>query len=430
MCSNHVEEGTELNVCVDGLSLQDKRGTILKANKDGVIDLSGALKVVCGFGSQASLTISHHKKKIFSKIFQIAIRELKAIDVPESCPAGFVLENIMFEVSDSDGIVDESIDGPLHTLIITLRTTYHYWKAHNMHLNMEGLRTTLELHVYGLDFVLSNMDDGPESYLSCPISSIPDSNLLLHSQLAPEHSHKMAECIKDVIEETTDEIGDTHSKLNSERNLIEALYSRKKSLEDEIAILKDEVGPVVRSFITAKELTREKLIENIGTAASTLCSVSNGECLIDDVVGIVALLGTVTDNRISRMLAVYLGMDDMLAVVCKTQSAANKIEKYGMDGSVDFDSGIYHEAAALGVPIKKRFVVICLDVIKPYKGGLLWNSIQKELAFTCPFPHLNKKPDGFCGFAVNMINLSDEDLNITTGRGYGLRERCCKPCHI
>lgn len=39
--------------------------------------------------------------------------------VPESCLAGSVLENIVFEVSDNDGLVDESIDGPLHTLKIT-----------------------------------------------------------------------------------------------------------------------------------------------------------------------------------------------------------------------------------------------------------------------------------------------------------------------
>ena len=39
--------------------------------------------------------------------------------VPESCPAGSFLENVTFEVSDSDGLIDESIDGPLHTLNIT-----------------------------------------------------------------------------------------------------------------------------------------------------------------------------------------------------------------------------------------------------------------------------------------------------------------------
>lgn len=49
------------------------------------------------------------------------------------------------------------------------------------------------------------------------------------------------------------------------------------------------------------------------------------------------------------------------------------------------------------------------------------NSPQKELNLTWPFPHV-KRPKGFKGFAVNMINLSDENLNITTKGGHGLRE--------
>ena len=64
------------------------------------------------------------------------------------------------------------------------------------------------------------------------------------------------------------------------------------------------------------------------------------------------------------MLAVYLGKDDMLSVVCKTMDAANCIEKYNTDGDVDVGFGIYHEAAALGVPIKSRFSTICLDDIE------------------------------------------------------------------
>jgi hypothetical protein len=67
---------------------------------------------------------------------------------------------------------------------------------------------------------------------------------------------------------------------------------------------------------------------------------------------------------IYRMLAMYLGKDDMLSVVCKTREAANYIEKYNTDGGVDVGFGIHREAAALGVPIKRGFVVICLDDIE------------------------------------------------------------------
>ena len=50
---------------------------------------------------------------------------------------------------------------------------------------------------------------------------------------------------------------------------------------------------------------------------------------------------------------------------------------------------------------------------RPYKGGVLLNSPQKELNLAWPSPH-GSKPKGFRGFAANMINLSDDNLNITT----------------
>lgn len=173
---------------------------------------------------------------------------------------------------------------------------------------------------------------------------------------------------------------------------------------------------MVGSFIDAKELVRDKIREKIGTAAFVICSSGD---FMDGVVGIVALLGTVPDGKIGRMLAMYLGKDDMLSVVCKTQEAANYIEKYNADGGVDVGFGIHREAAALGVPIKRGFGVICLDDIESYKGGVLLNSPQKVLNLAWPSPH---GPKGFRGFAVNMINLSDDNLNITTSRGHGLRE--------
>jgi hypothetical protein len=58
---------------------------------------------------------------------------------------------------------------------------------------------------------------------------------------------------------------------------------------------------------------------------------------------------------------------------------------------------------------------------RPYKGGLIRNSPQKELNLERRLRHV-KKPKGFKGFAVNMVNLSDENLNITTKSGHGLRE--------
>ncbi|KAG0532832.1 hypothetical protein BDA96_04G141000 [Sorghum bicolor] len=443
--SNHVEEETKLNVHVDGMCFLDKQFSVQKVNSTGFIDLCGKLRVVGGFGSEACITIFHNDKEIFTKIFQIATRELKAVNVPESCRAGSFLENITFEVYDSDGLIDESIDGPLHTLNITSNElalvegaqyaikhgrcvlsrvqlpheqgtvtimAYHTYYPDDLHIE-------IQLQVQSFDLALTTLEDGSEPILSCPISFIECSNLSLPSQLPPGQPSHLITYVKDVVKKTKNKVGDTLSKIKSTEETLKSLCSRKGSLEKQIDTIKDEIRLMVGSFIDAKELVRDKIRENIGTAACVVCS--SGDFFVDDVVGIVALLGTVPDGKISRMLAVYLGKDDMLSVVCKTQEAANYIEKYNTDGGVDVDFGIHREASALGVPIKRRFAIICLEDIEPYKGGVLLNSPQKELNLAWPSPHASK-PKGFRGFAVNMINLSDDNLDITTSRGHGLRE--------
>jgi hypothetical protein len=79
--------------------------SVCQVNSEGFVDLRGLLRVINGFGSQgqlrslvpifmlhfhskdcvhvcaACLTIFHHEKEIFARIFQIAIRNLKAVKV-------------------------------------------------------------------------------------------------------------------------------------------------------------------------------------------------------------------------------------------------------------------------------------------------------------------------------------------------------------
>ncbi|KAJ1279147.1 hypothetical protein BS78_04G132700 [Paspalum vaginatum] len=441
---NHVEEGTKLNVHVDGMCFLDNKSSVQKVNGEGFIDLCGALRVLGAFGSEASITISHHGKKIFTKIFQIAIRELKAVNVPESCSAGSFLENIIFEVSDCDGRIDESIHGPLHTLNITSNelplvegaqyaikngrcVLSRVQLPHEQgtvticasHTRYPDLQMLIQLQVESIDLELMSLEDGSEPIFSYPISSVESSNLLLPSQLPLGQPSHLVTYVKDAVKKTKNKVGDTYSKIVSAHKTLESIYSRESLLEEEVNTLKDEIWSMVGAYISAKELTHHKITEKIGTAAYVVCS--NRECFMDNVVGVVALLGTVPDRKISRMLAVYLGKDDMLSVVCKTLDAAMYIEKYNTDGDVDVGYGIHYEAAALGVQIKNRFSIICLDAIEPYNGGFLQNSPQKELDLAWSYPHV-KKLKGFKGFAVNMINISDENLKVTTNSGHGLRE--------
>ncbi|KAI3867815.1 hypothetical protein MKX03_021009, partial [Papaver bracteatum] len=76
---------------------------------------------------------------------------------------------------------------------------------------------------------------------------------------------------------------------------------------------------------------------------------------------IVALLGSVSTESLSRMLANYLGEELMLAVVCKSYAAARRLEKYGKGGEVDHSDGLHVVAAQLGRLINCEFLVICLE---------------------------------------------------------------------
>uniref|UniRef100_A0ACD5Y7W9 Uncharacterized protein n=1 Tax=Avena sativa TaxID=4498 RepID=A0ACD5Y7W9_AVESA len=420
-CGNHVEEGTELVFRFVGLSLVDKHGPVRKVNSEGFVDLRGLLRVTNGFGSQACLRIFHHGKEIFARTFQIATRNLKAVKVPQSCRTGTLLENIIFEVSDSNGMIDESIHGPLHTLSISSNELklvegpqYAFERGRCIvshlpvpreqgtftflayHTHFSDLKTIIQIPVYTLDLVPVKGENESEPICSYPSSSISSQNLLPPSQLGSSQSNNLAASI---MEKFSDEIGEIDSEICSQESMIKAIDSRKKTLENNIFNLQDEISHTAGSAIVAKELTRHKIEENVGTAAAVLCNISSSTCyqsgqrFRDGVVGIVALLGTVADRKLSRMLSVYLGEDNMLAVVCKTLDAACHFEKYDTDGSVDVHFGIHQEAANLGVPIRKRFPIICLDSIRPYDGGLHLNTKQKTL---CLFQIL-RRPRDFLG---------------------------------
>lgn len=80
------------------------------------------------------------------------------------------------------------------------------------------------------------------------------------------------------------------------------LSSPLVALYNLIFMYADEIG----HRVGAKEITRHKIEENVGTAAAVLCNLSNrkayepGRSFKDEVVGIVALLGTVANRDLSR----------------------------------------------------------------------------------------------------------------------------------
>ncbi|CAN4085711.1 unnamed protein product [Withania somnifera] len=140
-----------------------------------------------------------------------------------------------------------------------------------------------------------------------------------------------------------------------------------------------------------------------------------------DILGVVALLGEVRTHKLSSMLSTYLGEDQMLAVVCKSRAVARALENYQLDGNMNCASALDILAAKLRISIKGRYLVICLEDIRPYTRGVR-SDPQRELAF--PRPNLSNRetPQGFLGYAVNMIFPPKEHLQFRTASGHSLRE--------
>lgn len=70
------------------------------------------------------------------------------------------------------------------------------------------------------------------------------------------------------------------------------------------------------------------------------------------------------DFSFSRILAEYLGEDQMLALVCRDFEAARALEEYQQNGEIDYTCAVHAKANALGKFIVGRFSVICLENLR------------------------------------------------------------------
>ncbi|KAM6569032.1 hypothetical protein CsatB_017019 [Cannabis sativa] len=100
----------QINQAAVGVSSENLKKENLGSDYDGCAELSGLLKVTAGYGENVSLSLLlDNNKVLFKQEFQIEKRQLRiASKVPVIATAGSKLENIIFEIVNSDGIVDET----------------------------------------------------------------------------------------------------------------------------------------------------------------------------------------------------------------------------------------------------------------------------------------------------------------------------------
>ncbi|XP_059629032.1 protein DEFECTIVE IN MERISTEM SILENCING 3-like isoform X2 [Cornus florida] len=237
-----------------------------------------------------------------------------------------------------------------------------------------------------------------------------------------------------------DELKKLGLKIKWHEDNIKSLKTQKTSLDDSILDRQVSLGKYHSSsvpwtenedisHIKSEEETVEHIIRQEKSAAGILFQLKTHHGaqaykfpLTKDVLGIVASLGKVDDDNLSRLLSEYLGMEIMLAVVCKTYEGVKALETYDNEGSINESSGLHGLGASIGRPLDGRFRVICLETLTPYVGKFVADDPQRRLDLLKPRLPSGESPPGFVGFAVNLINVDTMNLFCLTTNGHGLRE--------
>ncbi|THG10125.1 hypothetical protein TEA_027990 [Camellia sinensis var. sinensis] len=202
----------------------------------------------------------------------------------------------------------------------------------------------------------------------------------------------------------------------------QAIVAATISEREEVQTMRDGAN------LSGKEAIMELIESKTDSAAAVVCRLfreiplrGQQNNFIAKILGIVAFLGTVKTKELSRILTEYLGEDLMLAIVCKSYASAHALEKYERSGNVNHACALHAIATKQGQSIKGRYLVICLEDIRPYTGEL-GDDPERKLALPDPTLPNGNTPSGYLGYAVNMVGLDARHLHIRTNTGHGLRE--------
>ncbi|KAM2318577.1 hypothetical protein ACFX1S_002155 [Malus domestica] len=228
-------------------------------------------------------------------------------------------------------------------------------------------------------------------------------------------------------------------KIKQHEDNIKLLKSQKHKLDDSILDLQVILGkyhtsttPKIEddghSCRKSEEETTEKILQHEKSAAGILWQLKTRHGTqaallspIKDVVGIVGMLGKVEDDNLSRIFSEYLGIETMLAIVCKTYEGVKALEVYENEGCIKKSAGLHGLGSSIGRTLDSRFQVICLENLRPYAGASVPNDPQMRLDIIKPRLANGECPPGFLGYAVNMINVDSANLYCLTATGHGLR---------
>ncbi|KAK7282562.1 hypothetical protein RIF29_11454 [Crotalaria pallida] len=256
----------------------------------------------------------------------------------------------------------------------------------------------------------------------------------------PNEGFSQAQTIVQHSQKMQDDLQMLGVKIKQHEDSINWLNIEKSKLDDSIIHFQATIGKFESSSTpeisngdnphpVGEEEVNKQILQHEKSAAGILCLLktrhgtqASNLPLTKDVVGIVATLGKVQDDNLSRLLSEFLGVETMLAIVCKTYEGVKALEMYDKEGFINKSSGLHGLGASIGRALDGRFQVICLESLRPYPGKYVVDDRQRKLNILNPRLPNGESPSGFLGYAVNMISVDSSNLFCVTPSGYGLRE--------
>ncbi|KAL6509247.1 hypothetical protein OROGR_022557 [Orobanche gracilis] len=214
------------------------------------------------------------------------------------------------------------------------------------------------------------------------------------------------------LKEIEDDLALWGSKMIDHQRKLELLKNSQSRIQQQVSDLQASIcnNPNVSSMF-GDEWTLEQIKSKSQSAAAVICKMLEEAPVGSkprDILGVVALLGTTQSIELSSILAQYLGEDLMLAIVCENYSAAH-----------EFETNTRHKLA--NKSISGGYLALCLDDISGgHHRDKHWS--QNLLPLQPPTLPGGDVPEGFMGYAVNLISMETSYLQWRTRSGHGLRE--------
>ncbi|KAL0321555.1 UNVERIFIED_CONTAM: Nicotinamide/nicotinic acid mononucleotide adenylyltransferase [Sesamum calycinum] len=358
----------------------------LEVAANGFVDLSNTLKVSKGYGKDILLSATFQERVIFRLDFQTEKREIQTVSKVhvEKTRRGNYAE-IGNHEDEGHPILSPQNSCQENLLILPQSPAL---KVPEWTPKLESTNSLNE-----------NSDVSPIQHqqFRCINRKVHFTNIFLLMKLKSHMpSSKMMLLYMVKVDELEDDLASCGMrKMHRETNL-QILDDRRKDIEQHISVLQASIDLDLRnaSRTCAKELIQKQIKSKSQSASAVICRLHEEvpfEPRSQDILGIVALLGTAESIELSRLLLVR-------------SSLLNFVEERTEPGTV-----LFHDVDFFGTipwPITS----------KPSSNP------QELLPLQKPTLPNGDVPQGFIGYAVNMISIEASYLRWRTKSGHGLRE--------